>query len=159
MVAVIYLRPMEVKRVPEKKTWQEKVAEYLVIGLVLAVAIWALGGCYKAWSRLSSGKTARTSMSCLAAVDMDALEKYESAAKIKDTFGMTELVNGNRVFPLEPMRPLLVLESTPNWREMIHGFWWRRRVRILDGPYEGKAAWLADRFMVPWRLAPPTPAP
>jgi len=78
---------------------------------------------------------------------MEALDRYRAAYKINDTFGMSELISHERILPLGPHTSVLVLESAINWSGFSDSVL-RRRVRILEGDYQGKAAWIADDFMV-----------
>src|ERR1700686_1357927 len=126
------------KLAPKRNTWLDHVGiaiKLLMGGLVVTAAL-VVNINY--WTRLSAGTRAHVVKECVAAVDMDSLDKYESAEKLHDVFGMGELVSQDRILPLPFGTPLLVLESEFNWRALDKsGF--RRRVRILDGTYMGKS--------------------
>jgi hypothetical protein len=97
--------------------------------------------------QLSAGNRAHTVKPGIAAIDMEAMEKYRAAYKINDTFGMSELISHERILHLGPHTSVLVLESAVNWSGLSDSVL-RWRVRILEGQYQGKAAWIADNFMV-----------
>src|ERR1039457_2678817 len=96
------------KRVHDLFNSKEKILMYLGLGVFGSIFILASDCSRHTFSLLSAGTRAYTNRNCVVATETDALEKYEAAEHINDTFGMTELIKQGGIFPLESGTSLLV---------------------------------------------------
>lgn len=153
---VIYFRNHSVTLPAPKITWLAKVGEvfkFVFWAFVILLVVFLVILPIQEYADLSAGTNAFTKSGCLAAIDMESLDKYERAQKIGDTFGIVELLEQQRILSLDQRTSLLVLESEINWRGITNAFY-RRHVRVLEGKFQGKTAWLPDTVLQP---AKPTP--
>lgn len=72
-----------------------------------------------------------------AAVDQKSIDAFEDAYFKKDKYGQMELITSGRIFEVADFTKVLILDhNTAN-----------SRVRILEGPYRGRAVWVRNEWI------------
>ena len=78
------------------------------------------------------------------AIDKDVYDEFRKAANVKDTLGMLELVQDDKLFMVDSNTKVLLLErGTTFWTTTS----WR--VRVLEGSSRGRAGWLHKSYISP----------
>jgi len=140
-----------------------KISEFqilqLIAGVIAACLLWQLIVCKVQLDRLHAGTRCHASKPMYAALDPDARVDYYRALSIKDSIGVEELVASGRLVHIEPTVPLLILEMTFNgfFADGNHSDF-IRKVRILEGEYRGRTAWIDDHLLSVRRLITTAPS-
>lgn len=121
-----------VARLPRASSDLTSLATLISVGGILAVA--GLGALKE---QIPLGSHCRVSRAIYGTRDLDkAHDELEKAQQVKDEYGLAELANHDMAFLISEGTHGLVIDS-----DFFTHLSFYRKVRILDGPYVGKALW------------------
>jgi hypothetical protein len=142
--------PQEIKD-SEAKAQQsrDRVMQSMGWGAALIFAFCVINEVGPEWMRVPDGSHCVVSESVYGVRDLDkAYDELTKAQKVNDDLGIAELVHRDVATPVPVGTHVLVIDG-----DFFRHLAFYRDVRILDGPYMGKAVWVNRDALQP------TPAP
>lgn len=130
---------------------RDRVKKNIAWGAALIFALFVVNEVGDEWMRVPDGSHCVVSQSVYGVRDLGkAYDELTKAQKVNDDLGIAELVQKEVAIPVAVGTHVLVIES-----DFLKRLTFYRDVRILDGPYTGKAVWV-NRDALQTRPAPQT---